>query len=120
PTLVGGSTVDACYSPESSYGKFVPSVDFSDLRSEPRRERTDRQYHNSRLGPIHDDYKRLNHHLLLGREMIEFQGVTSHVMNTGVTNSPRSHPPTYRSHVLSVGYQRRILLPRAYLQMKEH
>ncbi|CAN6811523.1 unnamed protein product, partial [Brassica oleracea] len=61
PTLVGGSTVDACYSPESSYGKFVPSVDFSDLRSEPRRERTDRQYHNSRLGPIHDDYKRLNH-----------------------------------------------------------
>ncbi|KAH0891674.1 hypothetical protein HID58_054103, partial [Brassica napus] len=30
-------------------------------RAEPRRERTDRQYHNSRLGPIHDDYKRLNH-----------------------------------------------------------
>nr|VDD42294.1 unnamed protein product [Brassica oleracea] len=57
PTLVGGSAVDACYSPESSYGKFVPSVDFTDLR----RERTDRQYHNSRLGPIHDDYKRLNH-----------------------------------------------------------
>ena len=32
PTLVGGSAVDACYSPESSYGKFVPSVDFTDLR----------------------------------------------------------------------------------------
>ena len=30
-------------------------------RVEPRGERTDRQYHNSRLGPIHDDYKRLNH-----------------------------------------------------------
>ncbi|KAF3609597.1 hypothetical protein DY000_02045158 [Brassica cretica] len=30
-------------------------------RVETRGERTDRQYHNSRLGPIHDDYKRLNH-----------------------------------------------------------